>query len=169
MPLIRDGRFVADDWVRPDPERGDPAGDGIAAKLLLPLAVLTEQGSALAGKTLGVEIGNDVDPDALTSWFGHLALISVLFPKSADGRGYSIATRLRRLGFTGELRASGHLIADQYGLARSCGFDTVEISDAQAERQPEAHWIEAEHAMSLAYQRGYGRFQNILSARWAAG
>jgi uncharacterized protein (DUF934 family) len=171
MPLIRDGRFVADDWVRPDPERGDLAGDAASTKLLLPLAVLIEQGATLAdsGKTLGVEIGNDVDPDALAPWFGRLALISVLFPKSADGRGYSIATRLRRLGFTGELRASGHLIADQYGLARSCGFDTVQISDAQAERQPEAHWIEAEHAMSLAYQRGYGRFQNILSARWAAG
>ncbi len=106
-------------------------------------------------------------PDALTPWFGRVELISVLFPKSADGRGFSMATRLRRLGFDGELRATGHLIADQYALARSCGFDTVEISEAQAARQPEAHWLEAERAMSLAYQRGYGRMRSILSARWA--
>jgi uncharacterized protein (DUF934 family) len=170
MPLIKDGRFVADDWVRPDPEQGDPAGDTVSSRLLLPLAVLAERGDALAdaGKTLGAEIGNDVDPDALSPWLGKLSLISVLFPKSADGRGYSIATRLRRLGFKDELRATGHLIADQYALARSCGFDTVEISDALAERQPEAHWIEAEHAISLAYQRGYGQLQNILSARWTS-
>ena len=107
-----------------------------------------------------------------TGRFGRLlglGLIAVPFPKSADGRGFSIAPRLRRMGYAGELRASGHLIADQYALARSCGFDTVEISDGLAVRQPEAHWIEAERAMTLAYQRGYGNLRSILSARWAAG
>jgi uncharacterized protein (DUF934 family) len=165
MPLIREGRFVADDWARPDPEGGV---DG--AKVILPFAALAEQGQALidGGRTLGVELTNDVDPDALGPWLDRLALISVLFPKSADGRGYSIATRLRRLGFKGELRATGHLIADQYALARSCGFDTVEISEELARRQPEAHWTEADRAISLAYQRGYGRFQNILTSRWSA-
>ena len=164
MPLIKDGRFVADDWARPDPEQADMT----AARLILPLEVLTDSGESLAasGKQLGVELTNDVDPEIIVSWFGRLQLISVLFPKSADGRGYSIATRLRRLGFDGELRATGHLIADQYALARSCGFDTVEISKAQAQRQPEKHWHEAQQAMSLAYQRGYGRLQNIVSARW---
>ncbi|MGB0087206.1 MAG: DUF934 domain-containing protein [Rhodomicrobiaceae bacterium] len=165
MPLIRDGRFAADDWLRPEPGADLPAG----AKLILPLDRLTAEAEALAeaGHALGVEITNDTDPDALTPWFGRVELISVLFPKSADGRGFSMATRLRRLGFDGELRATGHLIADQYALARSCGFDTVEISEAQAARQPEAHWLEAERAMSLAYQRGYGRMRSILSARWA--
>ncbi len=169
MPLIRDGHFAGDDWVRPDPD-GAFVDDASPDKLLLPLSVFLEHGAALAeaGKRLGVEISNDVDPDSLAPWFGRLHLISVLFPKSADGRGYSIATRLRRLGYKGELRATGRLIADQYALARSCGFDTVEISGAQAERQPEAHWLEAERAMSLAYQRGYGQLRNILSARWTA-
>ena len=164
MPLIRDGRFAADDWLRPEPGAALPAG----AKLILPFDRLKAGGAALAeaGHALGAEITNDTDPDTLKDWFGRVELISVLFPKSADGRGFSIATRLRRLGFDGELRATGHLIADQYALARSCGFDTVEISEAQAARQPEAHWLEAERAMSLAYQRGYGRMRSILSARW---
>jgi uncharacterized protein (DUF934 family) len=166
MPLIRDGRFVSDDWLRlADGETPPPA-----AKLLLPLARLNEEGAALAeaGHVLGVEITNDTDPAVLEPWTARLGLIAVPFPKSADGRGFSMAPRLRRLGYSGELRAVGHLIADQYALARSCGFDTVEISDALAARQPEAHWAEAEHAMSLAYQRGYGRLRSIMSARWAA-
>ena len=166
MPLIRDGRFAADDWLRPEPGADLPAG----AKLILPLRSADgrrrrpspRRATRLASKSPTTPI-----PDALKDWFGRVELISVLFPKSADGRGFSIATRLRRLGFDGELRATGHLIADQYALARSCGFDTVEISEAQAARQPEAHWLEAERAMSLAYQRGYGRMRSILSARWA--
>jgi len=169
MPIIRDGQFGSDDWLRPDPEL-DLSTLAERQKVLLSLDALTEHGADLvaAGHNIGVEISNDVDPDTLTSWFGQLELISILFPKSADGRGFSVATRLRRLGFAGELRATGHLIADQYGLAKSCGFDTVEISDAQAKRQPEAHWIEAQRATKLAYQRGYGQLQNILSARWAS-
>ncbi len=166
MPLIREGRFVADDWLRSEPAEMARAD----TKLIVSLDRLNAEGDGLLkqGHALGVEISNDTDSDALKPWFARVALISVLFPKSADGRGFSIATKLRRLGFGGELRATGHLIADQYALARGCGFDTVEISDAQAVRQPEAHWVEAEHAMSFAYQRGYGRMRSILNARWAA-
>jgi uncharacterized protein (DUF934 family) len=169
MPLIKDGRFASDDWVRFAPE-SNASRISELEKVLLPFAMLSEKGEerAQAGRSIGVEISNDTDTDALVTWLDRLNLISVLFPKAADGRGYSIATRLRRLGYQGELRATGHLIADQYALARSCGFDTVEISAAQAERQPEEHWMEAQRAMSLAYQRGYGRLQNILSARWAS-
>jgi uncharacterized protein (DUF934 family) len=167
MPLIKEGRFVADDWRR---LAADEALPGVSAKLVLPVARLAEDGPRLteAGHRLGADITNDTDPASLVPWFDRLELIAVPFPKHADGRGFSIATRLRRLGYKGELRASGHLIADQYALARNCGFDTVEISDAQAARQPEPHWLQAEHAMSLAYQRGYGQLRSILSARWAA-
>ncbi len=166
MPLIKDGHFVADDWRRPAAGEEIPA----AAKLLLPLDRLIGEGPALAetGHSLGVEVSNDTDLALLDPWMRHLQLVSVGFPKSSDGRGFSMAARLRRHGYRGELRASGHLIADQYALAKGCGFDSVEISEDQAARQPEAHWAEAERSMSLAYQRGYGGVRNILSARWAA-
>ena len=166
MPLIRDGHFAPDDWQRLGAEDAPPAAPG---KLVLPVARLAGAAPALAeaGHRIGVDVTNDTDAASLTPWFDRLELIAVSFPKHADGRGFSVATRLRRLGYKAELRASGHLIADQYALARGCGFDTVEISDAQAARQPEPQWLDAEHAMSLAYQRGYGQLQNILSARWA--
>lgn len=167
MPLIRDGRFVADDWQRPVVGEDIPAG----AKLLLPLDRLTAEGAALAGAghALGAEVSNDTDLALLDPWVQGLQLVAVAFPKSSDGRGFSVAARLRRHGYKGELRASGHIIADQYALAKGCGFDSVEISEAQALRQPEEHWAEAERSMSLAYQRGYGGVRNILSARWASG
>lgn len=166
MPLIKEGRFVADDWLRPLAGEAIPAG----AKLLLPLDRLIAEGAALAeaGHSLGVEVSNDTDLALLDPWMQRLQLVSVAFPKSSDGRGFSMAARLRRHGYARELRASGHLIADQYALAKGCGFDSVEISEELAARQPEAHWAQAEHSMSLAYQRGYAGIRNILSARWAA-
>lgn len=166
MPLIKDGRFSSDEWVRLAVEEPMPASP---AKLLLSLGDFRQRGAAVAeiGHDIGIEISNEVDPEALVPAFERLKLIAVDFPKAADGRGYSIATRLRRLGYKGELRASGYLIADQYVLARNCGFDTVQIPDALAERQPEAHWIEVQRSMTFAYQRGYGEMQNIVTARWA--
>jgi uncharacterized protein (DUF934 family) len=164
MPLIRNGRFVSDDWLRPAPEAKLPW----YGKLLLTRERLSAEGPALieAGQTLGVEIANDTNPEELEAWLPQLTLIAIGFPKSADGRGFSLAQRLRRMGYKGELRAVGHLIPDQYSLALSCGFDTVEISEALAERQPEKHWQAARQSMSLAYQASSVFQRNILSMRW---
>jgi uncharacterized protein (DUF934 family) len=45
------------------------------------------------------------------------------------------------MGYKGELRAKGHVISDQYAMARRAGFDGVEISDDLAARQPEGEWV----------------------------
>jgi uncharacterized protein (DUF934 family) len=39
------------------------------------------------------------------------------------------------------LRAKGHVLADQYAMARRSGFDEIEIDDALAARQPEEQWL----------------------------
>ena len=44
-------------------------------------------------------------------------------------------------GFSGRLRAAGHVIADQYAMARRAGFDEVEISPDLARRQPQEAWV----------------------------
>jgi uncharacterized protein (DUF934 family) len=166
MPLIRGGRFTGDDWLRPQADSPLPW----YGKLLLSRERLSAEGAALAeaGHLIGVEIGNDTGPSDLEAWLPSLHLIAIAFPKSADGRGFSLAQRLRRMGFKGELRAVGHVIPDQYALALSCGFDTVEISEALAARQPEAQWRDAVKSMSWAYQNGSLLQRSILSARWAA-
>ena len=68
-------------------------------------------------------------------------MVRVDFPSFSDGRGFTIARQLRRMGFDGRLRARGHVIADQYAMARRSGFDEVEISAELAARQPEDQWL----------------------------
>jgi uncharacterized protein (DUF934 family) len=88
----------------------------------------------------GLDLAADADPEALRERLGDIPLIRVDFPKSADGRGFTVARRLRLMGYTDRLRAKGHVIADQYAMARRAGFDEVEIDDDLAMRQPEDQW-----------------------------
>jgi len=87
------------------------------------------------------DLAPDVDVAALEGQLDSLAAIRVGFPAFSDGRGFTLAARLRRMGFGGRLRAAGHVIADQYAMARRAGFDEVEIDAGLAERQPEAQWL----------------------------
>ncbi|WP_099826370.1 DUF934 domain-containing protein [Oceaniglobus indicus] len=86
-----------------------------------------------------LEVTADTDPETLS--FDGITAIVVEFTGFSDGRGFTIARRLRQRGYTGRLRARGHVIADQYTMARRCGFDEVEIDAALAARQPEAQWL----------------------------
>jgi uncharacterized protein (DUF934 family) len=83
---------------------------------------------------------NTDDPARLSNRLADIALIRIAFPAFSDGRGFTLARRLRIMGYTGRLRAQGHVIADQYAMARRCGFDEVEISAELAARQPEDQW-----------------------------
>lgn len=68
-------------------------------------------------------------------------LVRIAFPSFADGRGFTLARVLRMHGYAGRLRAHGHVIADQYAMARRAGFDEVELPDDLAARQPEEQWL----------------------------
>lgn len=81
------------------------------------------------------------DPLAVEPYLAALSLIRISFPAFSDGRAFTIARRLRMLGYTGELRATGPVIADQYAMARRVGFDSVEIPDELAARQPAEQWV----------------------------
>ncbi|ATI42421.1 oxidoreductase [Pacificitalea manganoxidans] len=98
-------------------------------------------GQEVGAPAFALDLASDTDPAALEGRLDGVDLIRVDFPSSADGRGFTIARALRRMGFAGRLRAKGHVIADQYAMARRCGFDEVEIDDALAARQPEPQWL----------------------------
>jgi uncharacterized protein (DUF934 family) len=94
----------------------------------------------IATHTGALDLANTDDPAGLAAHFGNIGLIRIAFPAFNDGRGFTLARRLRVLGYTGRLRAHGHVIADQYTMVRRSGFDEVEISDDLAARQPAEQW-----------------------------
>jgi uncharacterized protein (DUF934 family) len=89
----------------------------------------------------GIEIGPADNPRSLIGVLGQVALVRVRFPAFNDGRGFSHARDLRSFGYAGRLRATGHILADQYAMARRVGFDEVEIDESLAARQPEDQWL----------------------------
>jgi uncharacterized protein (DUF934 family) len=119
--LVTDRGFGPDDW----------------SGAFLPLDALDE---AADPASVGVDLAPADDPLRLVPWLGRIGMVRVRFPHFADGRGFTIGARLRRLGYAGRLRAQGHVLADQYRHARRAGFDEVEISAELALRQPEEHW-----------------------------
>ena len=88
-----------------------------------------------------VDLAHTDDPAALKDHLAALHLIRISFPAFSDGRAFTIARRLRMMGYAGELRALGPVIADQYAMARRVGFDSVEIPDELAARQPQEQWL----------------------------
>ena len=133
--------------------------------VIVPLDRLTE---ALGSRTAtGVRIPNDADPDALKEHLPRLGLIAIPFPSFADGRGFSLAVRLRALGYTGQLRAEGHVIADQFAYLLQCGFDQVAVRPDIAARQPLDQWIAQLSRITIGYQRGRRDGKSIPDARTA--
>ncbi|MGJ8603959.1 MAG: DUF934 domain-containing protein [Marivita sp.] len=88
-----------------------------------------------------VDLPSDTDPAQLRSLLIGKELVRIAFPSFADGRGFTLARMIRQQGYKGWLRAQGHVIADQYAMARRSGFDDVEIDTDLAARQPEADWL----------------------------
>lgn len=98
---------------------------------------LKAQAPAALNEGAAVCLAADIDPATLAPYLGSLARVFVLFPKFNDGRGFTLARRLRReWGYGGSLCATGHLIPDQFAALIACGFDRIETSD----RHPPAQW-----------------------------
>jgi uncharacterized protein (DUF934 family) len=69
--------------------------------------------------------------DGLVPYLGQLERIEIRFPKFNDGRGYSLAARLRiHHKYEGVLRASGDVLIDQVQYFFRQGFDELMISHA---------------------------------------
>ncbi|MBI1218778.1 MAG: DUF934 domain-containing protein [Rhodobacteraceae bacterium] len=103
-------------------------------------AIAPAQAGALPAGTRALDLPPTADVTLLTGQLDGVELIRIAFPSFSDGRGFTLARRLRLMGYAGRLRAAGHVIADQYAMARRAGFDEVEISDDLAARQPVEQW-----------------------------
>lgn len=147
MPLICDGAYVEDTWLRVGGEAPMPF-DG---DIIIDFDRLREEGNPLPKRRgrLGVSVSNTADVTELSPWLGHLDLIALEFPSFNDGRAFSQARTLRHvMGFKGEIRATGKPMADQAGFLIQCGFTSFESSG----RQPLEVWQRAATAMTREYQ-----------------
>jgi len=159
MRLLKDGDFIADHWVLADADwRTLPD----TADIIVPFKVLLADWKALRARPgrLGVDFANVERAEALKTFIADLDLVAVVFPSFTDGRGFSLARALRRLGFAGELRATGNVLPDQLAFLIQVGFDAVATSPRFA---PET-WLKAAGAMSLAYQAAPDR-RHVWRAR----
>lgn len=133
--LWKRGRFITDAFVAVDD--AEALRDGLP--LLISLQRWREQRASVLAATSSV--GVIVPPTAVLSeadGLTELALIAVPFAKFSDGRGYSMARRLRdQWSFCGELRATGEVLLDQLPLMMRCGFDSFAISHAPTVRELE--------------------------------
>jgi uncharacterized protein (DUF934 family) len=85
-----------------------------------------------------LQLPNDADPLAIEVCLDDVERIDLDFPKFTDGRAYSQAFLLRRrLGFKGDIRATGDVLIDQLVQMQRTGFSSavlkegVDASDAQ--------------------------------------
>lgn len=93
-----------------------------------------------AAPEAGIDLVPGVDLAALADRLAAAPAVRIAFAAFSDGRGFTLARQLRAQGYAGRLRAAGHVLADQYAMARRSGFDEVEIDEGLARRQPEAQW-----------------------------
>ncbi|MDE2416187.1 MAG: DUF934 domain-containing protein [Burkholderiales bacterium] len=81
-------------------------------------------------ETKVVQLANTEDPRALA--LTGVGRIDLNFPKFTDGRAFSQAFLLRRrLGFKGEIRATGDVLIDQLVQMERTGFDTAVLREDQ--------------------------------------
>jgi uncharacterized protein (DUF934 family) len=99
-----------------------------------------------------VDLSNADDPAALAPHLAGLRLVRIAFPAFSDGRAFTIARRLRGLGYAGRLRAHGPVIADQWAMLRRTGFTEAEIPDDLAARQPWEQWRFRDAGRAQDYQ-----------------
>ena len=147
MPLLKSGQIVEDTWLHLDDEQEMP----VRGDVIVSLERWLNEDETLRSRDgkVGIRLKNDQSPAQVADDLDAFDVFVLEFPKYTDGRAYSAARLLRdRYGFDGEVRASGDVLIDQYGMMRRCGFNAYEIKDSA----DITAWEAAEKRISSHYQ-----------------
>lgn len=147
MPLIKDGRVVEDEWVAV--ADGEPVPADRSA--IVTFERWQAERASFDGRNaaLGVRVKSGTLAPAIAPDLDRFALVAIEFPKFRDGRGFSTARELReRYGYSGEIRAVGHVIPDQYRFLLRTGFTSAEAPETT---NPES-WARALTEITVAFQ-----------------
>ncbi|MFP3566283.1 DUF934 domain-containing protein [Paraburkholderia sp. SIMBA_030] len=126
--------------VQSSSQRRSLEGGGFPVTNGTRLRILTAADHLADGVTASLQLGNDADPMTLAGQIEQIARIDLHFPHFTDGRAYSQAYLLRRrLGFKGDLRATGDVLIDQLVQMERTGFSSAVLKEgvdpADAKRQ----------------------------------
>lgn len=109
------------------------------------IRLLSPHDHAADDSALVISMPNDADPFSHAAEIVNTSRVELQFPTFTDGRAYSQAYLIRRrLGFRGDLRATGEVLVDQLLQMERMGFSSavlavgVSMDDAlrQLERFP---------------------------------
>ena len=122
------------------------------------LIAINDAATRLTGQHV-LQLANDVDPSTLA--LDGVPRSDLQFPKFTDGRAYSPAFLLRRrLGFQGELRATGDVLIDQLVQMQRSGFDSAVLRADQ-----DAAAAEVQFSRFASFYQGDARTIAPLFAR----
>lgn len=161
MRLVKDGRIVADPYVRILDDSAiadDEAALVPAARLLADSGELSQRSGAT-----GVLWPNDRSVSELAPYLDRLSLVALVFPNFKDGCAYSQARLLsERYHFRGELRATGQILRDQFVFLHRAGFNSFEVTKCD----DAAVFLETIRRYSVFYQPApeAGRTRGRLAA-----
>jgi uncharacterized protein (DUF934 family) len=159
MPLIKNNEFIDNAFAHI--ADGETVPDGA---IIVSLKRWQADRDALMARNapLGLRLAADESPEALGADVHHFAVIELEFPKFRDGRGYSWGRMLRqRMGYTGEIRATGDVLRDQWLFMSRCGIDAFEV-------RPGTRLEDFRSALSeqtVFYQPSADRVRNVLELR----
>jgi ferredoxin--NADP+ reductase len=132
--------------------KGFSSDDWISRSVIEPTNILSGNVGEEQLKKCQLKLGNDFQVETLKSFLPYLSAISIDFPSEKDGRGFSLAKRLRQLGYLGVLRATGHVMVDHYRHATQSGFNQIAIPPKLAKRMPELYWQQQIDNFTPSYQ-----------------
>lgn len=139
MDIIKDKQVVNDGWQVLRLHEGD-AADSIVVpqgEYIVPLPVWNCQWEALRErKELGLWLGGLERAEDIPDDVNRFPVIAIDIHKYTDGRGYTLAYRLRKqYGYRGELRAMGDVLYDQLFYLKRVGFDSFAMRADQDMQQ----------------------------------
>jgi uncharacterized protein (DUF934 family) len=102
---------------------------------------LLEAGEHAADATTSVfALPNDADPLAHATEIGNAVRVELHFPAFTDGRAYSQAYLIRRrLGYKGDLCATGEVLVDQLLQMERMGFSSAVLKQGIDKAQAKRH------------------------------
>lgn len=127
--LIIDGQLAENSFTHLDDDAALPASGDISVSWKR----WTEEQTQLQAHngTVAPRLMGDDELVNVVAQLQHLNVICLAFPAFADGRCYSFATRLRRAGFEGQIRAVGNVLRDQMFYMQRVGINAFEVDEGR--------------------------------------